>query len=1147
MAQGEIARQIAINVKDGFSKHLERLKRQLKKIVKAASKIGKAGAGLRPVFDKVFNTAAQAATKLTRGLIGGVLGALKTIGKAAVGLTATVAGLSFGFYKLSESIGAIQNKRVVFEGFVEAARRGNQAFAEMAPNIDVFVNKLRVASRGMMSYTDMAEAANHAFALMGAEVGTKLPRVFEVATAAANIMGKDVEKMVSSLVMGAGRLYTRYFAQLGLMVDLNYAQEKYAEQLGITTQEMSRQQKSVALLNEALRQGEALVAAMGDTEALLAFQTGAVKASFVDLKDNILMALGPALTVAMGYVREFVTKTIPLASVFAESFMNVFYKVSDELPHSMSQGVLGAESAVANGAQRMGTRAGEWAVNAASWGANIGSSLAVGILEGFTYAIVTVMNTISAILENWLAPGSPPRVAPDIINWGMDAIAEWYGAMEEYDPQFSGVLQKLKKQFEAKPKKQLMEWGVSAIASWAKGLSIFDLELLEKQVEMKLEDARKALERMEGKLKGEETALFEMQVLGKDEDAIRGQLQQVQATRAAVKEQERQVNVLENRKSAIQEQLELFRMLNRMIDEVDEGIGSTADKMKKAAKAAGGAAKKLGEITRGFDFPAGGPSVIKGLKKKMGGFAQTVREILQEPFNRVRESFNTNVAMMMDAWNDLSETLNKSNIPDFFSEYNTVLLVGAGATALFGAKAGLALAMMTLLGKTVDDQSRNKWPHLHAALSPVQRGLLVMGRIAEWARDVIIDLRGAVHGLVAIPVIKMAQGFQSVADWLGKIGGQGSGLEEFARSFEKSNDLVIDTMLETRREYNKWADDFELNVNEMAEVANENIRKQNEMGAAAQRYALQADRYLGEASDVASKHFEDIGASTSNVTQGTDEALSGWSATLNRWLTETDDFGVGMEAQMSGMSTRISEEIVPQMASSIESELGGTYASTGEATAQWGTETTQQFNQTYDTIKGDTASWSSGTQQQFEALSQELLGDSGIVPVMFDDFEEIAEERLGDLLNLFREFAAETCAALNGVKDTLAKILKKVKELKKWADENKVTIRIQVQQSGSIPENLEMHSPPPLATAVSMVNDELREMGQLMRSVGTSRPIGAPVASSTPAPADASSTVQFNESLVGTLVVPNMQVGRQFAKDLSVEIGNMINARRQPA
>lgn len=61
---------------------------------------------------------------------------------------------------------------------------------------------------------------------------------------------------------------------------------------------------------------------------------------------------------------------------------------------------------------------------AMEWGSNIGSSFASGIIDAAS-AVIDALMEMGSWIEYWLAPGSPPRVAPDLDQWGK-SVAQVY-------------------------------------------------------------------------------------------------------------------------------------------------------------------------------------------------------------------------------------------------------------------------------------------------------------------------------------------------------------------------------------------------------------------------------------------------------------------------------------------------------------------------------------------------------------------------------------------------------------------------------------------------------------------------------------------------------------------------------------------------
>ena len=75
---------------------------------------------------------------------------------------------------------------------------------------------------------------------------------------------------------------------------------------------------------------------------------------------------------------------------------------------------------------------------AVSWGQNIGGSFASGIIDAAS-AVIDALVEMGSWIEYWLAPGSPPRVAPDLDIWGKEVAEVYFNAFGDAD---SGIIQK---------------------------------------------------------------------------------------------------------------------------------------------------------------------------------------------------------------------------------------------------------------------------------------------------------------------------------------------------------------------------------------------------------------------------------------------------------------------------------------------------------------------------------------------------------------------------------------------------------------------------------------------------------------------------------------------------------------------------------
>lgn len=83
-------------------------------------------------------------------------------------------------------------------------------------------------------------------------------------------------------------------------------------------------------------------------------------------------------------------------------------------------------------AEGMGVQFDTLAEDGATWGQNFVVSLAEGMAAAIS-AVVSVLNQIGQIIANWLAPGSPPKLLPDLPKWGAAAMTEYMEGWREGD------------------------------------------------------------------------------------------------------------------------------------------------------------------------------------------------------------------------------------------------------------------------------------------------------------------------------------------------------------------------------------------------------------------------------------------------------------------------------------------------------------------------------------------------------------------------------------------------------------------------------------------------------------------------------------------------------------------------------------------
>jgi phage-related protein len=230
--------------------------------------------------------------------VSGATGALQGLGNVAQVALGTLAGslMTGAIQKVGELARAIGDTLVNEAPALEQVSRSFENLATSAgASADEVLASMREASNGMVSDADLMTSYNEAMLLVGDSMATQFPALLEIAQASASATGEDVGFMLDSLVKGIGRASPMILDNLGLTISTAEAYGQYAEQLGISTDEMSKAQQQEALLNAVVAQGGDFVERLGDNTGGAAQTMGQMRATLDNLRNGLATALLPAL------------------------------------------------------------------------------------------------------------------------------------------------------------------------------------------------------------------------------------------------------------------------------------------------------------------------------------------------------------------------------------------------------------------------------------------------------------------------------------------------------------------------------------------------------------------------------------------------------------------------------------------------------------------------------------------------------------------------------------------------------------------------------------------------------------------------------------------------------------------------------------
>lgn len=201
-------------------------------------------------LDKLTKTAEGTATSSDT-----MSSSFATSGAMVGKLSAYVAGATIAFtalkkgFELSEQ--AAQVERLTAAGEEMATQYGG--------NMDLILQKVQEASNGTVSEMDIIASANKAMMLgLGADAD-QLANLMEVAAFRGRAMGVSTTQAFDDIVRGVGRASPMILDNLGIIIDADQTYSDYAESIGKSKDELTKSEKTQALLNATLATGNEML------------------------------------------------------------------------------------------------------------------------------------------------------------------------------------------------------------------------------------------------------------------------------------------------------------------------------------------------------------------------------------------------------------------------------------------------------------------------------------------------------------------------------------------------------------------------------------------------------------------------------------------------------------------------------------------------------------------------------------------------------------------------------------------------------------------------------------------------------------------------------------------------------------------------
>jgi len=146
---------------------------------------------------------------------------------------------------------------------VENLQKGFDSLTQTIDSTGDSLLKLQQATDGTVNRTDLLTQANNAMMLGVVKSDEEMAQLFDTAQRLGQALGRDTVSSIESLVTGMGRQSRLMLDNLGIIVKTEDAYKEYAKSIGVSTANLTDQQKKTAFNVKALSIAEKMVKDLG--------------------------------------------------------------------------------------------------------------------------------------------------------------------------------------------------------------------------------------------------------------------------------------------------------------------------------------------------------------------------------------------------------------------------------------------------------------------------------------------------------------------------------------------------------------------------------------------------------------------------------------------------------------------------------------------------------------------------------------------------------------------------------------------------------------------------------------------------------------------------------------------------------------------
>ena len=209
--------------------------------------------------------------------------------------------------------------------FEQMATRWGMAYTELR-------DSLKEASKGRVSDIDIMQSANRGMALWVIKDVEQASDLMKIAQVRGAQMWETAQKAFDDMMTWIGRNSVMILDNLWIVINSKEAYERYAESIGKTTDQLTKQEKQQAMVNEVIRKSQAELKAREDLPLTVSqkferMETNA-KNAFAAIWDAFLKRIEPMVDLLWKVSTKISDGLISLVDEFNQSTWNIWVAVS---------------------------------------------------------------------------------------------------------------------------------------------------------------------------------------------------------------------------------------------------------------------------------------------------------------------------------------------------------------------------------------------------------------------------------------------------------------------------------------------------------------------------------------------------------------------------------------------------------------------------------------------------------------------------------------------------------------------------------------------------------------------------------------------------------------------------------------------------